>query len=126
MADKKTNKKALDKALRAKYLNAIVEMLTANGDEILRTGSQEIAIPTLNAEGMDEYVVITVKVPQGSREGDPYDAYEIAEDYKRKQAEKAEKAKEAAAKKAAKVERDKADREAKAKAKANHRTEEEV
>lgn len=122
MTDKKTNKKALDKALRAKYLNAIVEMLTANGDEILRTGSREIAIPTLNAEGMDEYVVITVKVPQGSREGDPYDAYEIAEDYKRKQAEKAEKAKEAAAE----VERDKADREAKAKAKANHRTEEEV
>lgn len=126
MADKKTNKKALDEALRTKYLNAIIEMLTANGDDILRTGSQEIAIPTLNTEGMDEYVVITVKVPKGSREGDPYDAYEIAEDYKRKQTEKAEKAKEIAVKKAAKIARDKADREAKAKAKANHRTEEEV
>lgn len=126
MADKKVSKKALNEALRAKYLDTIIKALTENGDEILRTGSQEIAIPTLDSEGNDEYVVITVKVPTGSREGDPYDAFGIAEDYKRKQAEKAEKAKETAAKKAAKIARDKADREAKAKAKAEHRTVEEV
>lgn len=118
-----TNKKALAEQLRTKYLNDIIAHLTEKGDDILRVGSQEIAIPTLDSEGNDEYVVITVKVPTGSRDGTPYDAFEQAEDYKRKQAEKAERAKETAAKKAAKIARDKADREAKAKAKADHKNE---
>lgn len=126
MANKKPSKKALSEQLRAKYLDAIIKMLVDSGDEILRTGSQEIAIPTLNADGEDEYVVISVKVPSGSRDGDPYDAYAIAQDYERKQAEKAEKAKERAKAKAAKIARDTAAREAKAKAKAEHRTESEV
>lgn len=118
MADKKPNTKALQNALRAKYLTAITTMLQEQGDEILVVSSNQIAIPTLDSEGNDEYVIITVKVPTGSRDGDPYDGYGMAQDYERKQAEKAEKAKESAAKKAAKIERDKVAREAKAKAKA--------
>ena len=53
----------------------------------------------------DAYVEITVKVPTGSRDGDAYDGYALAQEYEMKQKEKAEKAKAAAEKKAAKIAR---------------------
>lgn len=118
MADKKTNSKALHTELRNKYLAAITGMLQKQGDEILVVSSNQIAIPTLDSEGNDEYVIITVKVPTGSRDGTPYDAYSEAQGYEMTQRKNAEKAAANAKKKAEKVERDKAARAAKAKAKA--------
>ena len=111
-------KKQLHEELRNKYLTMIAELLTKAEEEVLWTGSNEIAIPTLDGEGNDEYVVITVKVPTGSRDGDAYDGYEMAEDYEMKSKAKAEKQKKAQAEKSAKMARDKALREKKAKAKA--------
>ena len=113
-----TSKKSLDDALRAKYINSVKTHLEANGEEVLVTGSNEIALPCVDTEGNDKFIVLTFKVPTGSRDGDAYDGYSMAEEYKMKQDEKAAKAKEAAAKKAAKIAKDKANREAKAKAKA--------
>lgn len=112
------SKKQLHETLRNKYLIALIEWLTEKGEEVLRTGSNEVAIPCVDEEGNDEYMVITLKVPTGSRDGDAYDGYSMAEDYAirvRTQAEKAEKAK---AEKEKRIARDKAIREQKAKAKA--------
>ena len=120
----KKSKKQLHDELRTAYLDKIVEYLTQAGEEVLRTASNEIAIPCLDSDGNDEYVTIVVKVPTGGRDGEPYDAYGIADYYAQKQAEKAEKAKEQAKKKAEKIARDKAEREAKAKAKAEHKAKE--
>ena len=111
-------KKQLHEELRNKFLTALIEWLTEKGEEVLRTGSNEVAIPCVDEEGNDEYMVITLKVPTGSRDGDAYDGYSMAEDYAirvRTQTEKAEKAK---ADKEKKIARDKAMREQKAKAKA--------
>lgn len=113
-----TSKRNLNDKIRADYMARVRDALTQNGDEILITGSNEFAIPCVNAEGDDEFIVITFKVPTGSRDGDPYDGYAVAQEYSMKLAEKAEKAKEAAAKKAKKIEADRKMREAKAKAKA--------
>ena len=113
-----TSKKTLRDNLRTAFLDKVVEALKNAGEEVLVTGSNEIAIPTLDAEGNDEYIVVTVKVPTGSRDGDAYDGYAMAEEYRLKLAEKAEKAKKAAESKAKKIAKDKAEREAKAKAKA--------
>lgn len=113
-----TSKRNLNDKIRADYMARVRDALTQNGDEILVTGSNEFAIPCVNAEGDDEFIVITFKVPTGSRDGDPYDGYAVAQEYSMKLAEKAEKAKEAAAKKAKKIEVDRKMREAKAKAKA--------
>lgn len=113
-----TSKRNLNDKIRADYMARVRDALTQNGDEILVTGSNEFAIPCVNAEGDDEFIVITFKVPTGSRDGDPYDGYAVAQEYSMKLAEKAEKAKEAAAKKAKKIEADRKMREAKAKAKA--------
>ena len=113
-----TSKRNLNDKIRADYMARVRDALTQAGDEILVTGSNEFAIPCVNAEGDDEFIVITFKVPTGSRDGDPYDGYAVAQEYSMKLAEKAEKAKEAAAKKAKKIEADRKMREAKAKAKA--------
>lgn len=120
-----TSRKSLREALRTQYLNQIAELFSANGEDVLRTNSNEIALPCVDAEGNDDFIVVTVKVPTGERgkDGEPYDGYAVAEAYSMKQAEKVAKAEEAAAKKAAKIAKDKAEREARAKAKAERKAE---
>lgn len=115
-----TSKKSLHDALRAKYIERVSKFLADAGEEVLVTGSNEIALPCVDSEGNDEFIVLTFKVPTGSRDGDAYDGYSMAEDFKMKSAEKAEKAKVAAERKAKKIARDKKMREEKAKAKAEH------
>ena len=115
-----TSKKILHDALRAKYIERVSEFLADAGEEVLVTGSNEIALPCVDSEGNDEFVVITFKVPTGSRDGDAYDGYSMAEHFEMKSAEKAEKAKIAAEKKAKKIAQDQKMREERAKAKAEH------
>lgn len=114
------SKKSLHDTLRANYISLVSKFLTDNGEEVLTTNSNEIAIPCVDSEGNEEFLVLTFKIPTGSRDGDAYDGYAVANDYKIKSAEKAAKAQVAAEKKAAKIAKDKAAREAKAKAKAEH------
>ena len=106
--------KTAREALRAKYLKTITDYLTEQGEEVLVTGSNEIALPCVSATGDDEYIVVTVKVPTGSRDGEAYDGHIAAQDYADHLAEKERKAKAAAEKKAKKMAADKAAREAKA------------
>ena len=111
-------KKVLHEEIRAKFMKLVSDCLAEKDEEILVVGSNEIAIPCLDSEGNDEYMVITFKVPTGSRDGDAYDGYSMAEDYAMKVREQAEKAETAKAEKEKKIARDKAMREQKAKAKA--------
>jgi dihydrofolate reductase len=113
-------KKQLHEEIRNGYMQLIMDYLKEKDEEILVVGSNEIAIPCLDSEGNDEYMVITFKVPTGSRDGDVYDGYSMAEDYAMKMREKAEKEAKAKADKEKKIAKDKAQREAKAKAKAEH------
>ena len=114
-------KKQLHEALRNKYLSLITEYLTAQSEEVLKVKSNEIAIPCLDEEGNEEFIVMTFKVPTGSRDdGEAYDGYGMAEQYAKSTAEKEEKAKIEAEKKAKKIAKDKAQREALARARAEH------
>lgn len=115
------SKKAND-ALRASYVAKLIDRLKADED-VLRVDSNKIAIPVVDCEGEDNWVIFTVTVPTGSRDGDIYDGYSEAESYAMKSAEKEAKAKEAAVKKAAKIARDQKMREDKAAAKAAHNEE---
>lgn len=112
------SKKATNDALRLDYTNKLVEALASLGEEVLRVGSNEIAIPVVDAEGEDSFVTFTVKVPTGSRDGDAYDGYSMAQDYAMRQEEKKAKAEKAAAEKARKIARDEKMRKQKAEAKA--------
>ena len=109
----KLTRKQLDEEIKLRFLEGVVDHLTDVGEEVLRVGSNEIALPVVDDENNERWLVVTFKVPTGSRDGEAYDGYSMAEDYKMKLEEKAEKEK-AKAEKAAK---DKAKREA-AKAKA--------
>lgn len=111
MAD--VSKKVLREEIKARYFEAVAAVFTSDGLEALKVGSAEMAIPVLDKNGDEEWLVVTLKVPTGSRDGEAYDGYAMAQDYAMKQEAKAAKAKEAAEKKAAKIAKDKAAREAK-------------
>ena len=114
-------KKQLHEGIRTKFIGMFKEYLESLGEEVLRTKSNEIAIPTLDEDGNEEFMVITFKVPTGSRDdGEAYDGYAVAQQYAEDTEAKAEKAKAEAEKKAKKIARDRAQREAKAKARADH------
>ena len=106
--------KVLNEEIKVRFLDGVAEHLTQVGEEVLRVGSNEIALPVLDEDGNEKWLVLTFKVPTGSRDGDAYDGYAMAEDYSMKCEDKERKAKE----KAEKAAKDKAKREAKAKEKA--------
>jgi hypothetical protein len=106
--------KVLNEEIKIRFLEGVSEHLTNVGEEVLRVGSNEIALPVVDEDGNEKWLVLTFKVPTGSRDGDAYDGYSMAEDYQMKQAEKAEKAKV----KAEKAAKDKAKALDKARAKA--------
>ena len=117
------SKKTSD-ALRAEWTKKVSEYLALNDEyEILRTGANEISIPVVNAEGEDDWVVITIKVPSGSRDGEAYDGYALRDDYDAKVKANAAKVEEAARKKAEKIARDEKLRAQKAAQKAARNTE---
>ena len=100
--------------LREEYLKKIIETFLEKDEDVLRVKSNEIAIPVVGCEGNEDFIVITVKVPTGANKGlEPYDGYEMAQDYEMKIAEKDRKAKENAEKKAKKIAKDKEIRERK-------------
>jgi hypothetical protein len=105
----KLTRKQLDEEIKVRFLEGVTEHLSNVGEEVLRVGSNEIALPVVDTEGEERWLVLTFKVPTGSRDGDAYDGYSMKEDYEMKLAEKAAKAEE----KARKAEKDKAKREAK-------------
>lgn len=100
------SKKSVD-TLRSDWVNRVKEVFEEKGFDVLQVKTNEFAIPVVDSENEDQYVVLNVKIPKGSRDGEPYDGYSEAENFKLVSAERAEKAKEIAAKKAKKIERDK-------------------
>ena len=110
------NKKTND-ALRQMYVSNLMEILSGMGEDPVRVSGSEIAIPVVDGDGEDNYVVFKIQVPTGSRDGDPYDPYALAQEYAMKQEQKAERAKTDAEKKAKKIARDQKAREERAAAK---------
>ena len=100
--------------LRNEYLEAIILNFLEKDEQVLRVKSNEIAIPVVGCEGNEDFIVVTVKVPTGANKGtEPYDGYELAEDYEMKITEKERKKIEAEKKKAEKIRKDKEIREKK-------------
>lgn len=118
---------ALDNELRAVYTEKVIELFTAQDEDVLRTGSSEIAFPVVDSEGNEKFVVISIKVPKGERKDGyvPYDGYSVAEEYAINQREKADKKAKADEAKRKKIAQDEAFRkkQAELKAKKAERTE---
>ena len=107
-----TSNKVLNDKLRERYLSIVGDALTAKDEEVLRVGSNELALPCVDEEGNGKFIVITVKVPTGSRNRDEseedraYDGYAMAKEWEIKCKNKAEKEKKKAEEKAKKIKRD--------------------
>ena len=104
----KLTRKQLDEEIKLRFLEGVKEHLENCGEEVLMVKSNEIALPVVDSEGGERWLVLTFKVPTGERGGDAYDGYSMAEDYQMKLAEKEAKAKAKeteAAKKKAKAEK---------------------
>lgn len=117
-------KAQLETALRNQFLKFIADAIqTTFETDTLPVSASELAIPCLDDEDNEKWVLIKVSIPRGTRNGngyDPYDGYAAAEDYQIEQGEKAEKKAAAEAKKQAKIAKDqKAREEKKALAEAN-------
>ena len=118
-------KAELENKLREQFLGAIIEMLSDNlGIDALSVSASELAVPCIDEERNDKWVIIKVSVPRGTRDGNggyiPYDGEAMAREYAEECEEKAEKKAKAEAKKQAKIARDeKARAEKKALAEAN-------
>lgn len=116
----KKTQTALDNELRAMYTEKVVELFTAQDEDVLRTGSSEIAFPVVDSEGNEKFVVISIKVPKGERKDGyvPYDGYSVAEEYAINQREKADKKAKADEAKRKKIAQDEAFRKKQAELKA--------
>lgn len=118
-------KAQLETALRNEFLDMVSEAIENYREtDALRVSASEIAIPCLDAEGNEKWVLVKISIPRGTRNGeggyDPYDGYTVAEDYAQDCEEKAQKKADAEAKKQAKIAKDEQKRaEKKALAEAN-------
>ena len=78
--------------LRENYVDKLIDFFKKNNEDVLRVKSNEICFPVVGCNDNEDFIVITVKVPTGANKGtEPYDGYELAEDYERKLKEKEEK-----------------------------------
>lgn len=118
-------KAQLETALRNTYLSFISQTISQEMEtDVLPVSASELAVPCLDDEGNEKFVLIKVSIPRGTRNGqggyDPYDGYAVAEDYAQDCVEKAQKKADAEAKKQAKIAKDEQKRaEKKALAEAN-------
>jgi hypothetical protein len=118
-------KAQLETKLRNEFLDTVTKFIEDTREtDALRVSASEIAIPCLDAEGNEKWVLVKISVPRGTRNGeggyDPYDGYAVAEDYALECGEKAQKKADAEAKKQEKIAKDKQKRaEKKALAEAN-------
>lgn len=96
--------------LRKKYVDFLMKALADLGEDVYLTESNKFAFPTLDEEGGERFIEITVKVPQ-TAQGEVYDCYTAAEMYKEKVENNRRKKEEQEKKKAEKIKRDKERRE---------------
>ena len=98
------SKASLENGLRNKFLSFISDVISSEMEtDVLPVSASELAIPCLDEEGNEKYVLIKVSIPRGTRNGEggytPYNGYDAFEEYK---ADKESKAQERAVKKAMK------------------------
>lgn len=110
--------KSMRESKRIEITKQLCALLEGAGEDVGFTASNEINFPIVLEDGTEDFIVVRVSIPTGSRDGDIYDGYGAREDYTMKCEAKALKAAKAAELKAKKIARDEKMRAQKAAAKA--------
>lgn len=123
----KSTKSALEKEIKDKYTTMLIDFLKSQDEDVGRVKDNKFNFPIVDADGNENFVVVTVTIPRGARidksEGggyEPYDGYGDRESYEIDLRTKQEKATVNAEKKAAKIKRDEEYRAKKAEQKRRH------
>lgn len=104
--------KKLNDELRATFVEKIRTWLVEHEEEAMYTASGTLYVPTLDSNGNEKWVKISVIIPKDATEENGTDGYSLANDYIAAQKEKAEKAAAKEIEKQKKIARD-AERRAK-------------
>lgn len=70
----KVNRKETEK-IRNTYLAEIEKIYNDTNTEIFQIASNKLCIPVVGDEGGEYFLTITLAVPTGERNGDPFDGY---------------------------------------------------
>ena len=88
-------KAQLENKLRTEMINNVIKMISDVYDtDTLEVSASEMAIPVVDEEGNEKFVLIKISIPRGTRDGNggyiPYDGYQAHEAYLEEQASKAQ------------------------------------
>lgn len=78
------NSNKLKNEFRKNWRNLLAKQISELGEDVLIIGSNKICFPTVLENGEETYLVIEVKIPRGSRNGDEFDPYTLEREYKEK------------------------------------------
>ena len=100
------SRKALRESVKSQYMEKLSQLLAEMGEDVGITGSNELNFPVVDSEGNEDFIVVKLVIPTGTRDGEEYDGFGARNDYALKLKEKSEKAAKAAEAKAKKIARD--------------------
>lgn len=81
----KMTKSQMATAKRNEVLDMLTEYLTDLDEEVMRESGNTIVFPSVDADGNELYVKITVAIPRGDRSGEAYNGHDAAQAYEDKQ-----------------------------------------
>ena len=89
------SKATLENELRSLMLNNIIKMVNNEYDtDALSVSASELAIPVVDSEDNEKWVLVKVSIPRGTRDGNgsyiPYDGYTAHDTYVEEIASKAQ------------------------------------
>ena len=106
----KMTKSQLTSIKREQVLALLADFFASQDEEVMRECGNAIVFPSVDSEGNELYVKVTVSIPRGDRSGEAYNGHEVANAFKEHceevAANRAQREKEKAA--AAKLRKEKA------------------
>lgn len=97
-------------SLRFQAMQRLMSLLAEAGEDVMQTKNNKFMYPSVTDDGEELYFEITVSIPSGSRDGDQYNGYDEAENFRIVSQAKAEEKARKELEKQKKIERDKARR----------------
>lgn len=67
--------------MRNSFIKELMDFIESQGNEAIRIKNNEVAFPIVYENGDEAFMKIAVSIPSGSRDGDIFDAYSLAEEY---------------------------------------------
>ena len=67
---------------RKYWMERLQDLLTEAGEECLEYKGNGLCIPAVDENGNEYYLALTVAIPTGGRDGEKFDGYAVAQDYK--------------------------------------------